>query len=385
MAEYKNLIKVGITGSYGKTSVKELCNAILSERYNVLSTPKSFNTPMGISTTINNSLSESTEIFIIEMGAKKRGEIKYLSKFVSPNIGVVTAVGRQHTNTFKGIDGVYSTKKELPDFLKGQTCVFNLMNEYTLRMYRDYSGNAIGVYLVIKKDIMNCKHLLKTKNIVRFLKRYQNVSYRYFEFPKNNTVYAKNIVLSENGSLFDVFYNGKFLIRAKIFLLGLHNVLNSLMAVAIAKFFGVTDSVILCGLSKVSSISARIEKSILPSGAVVLNNGYNSNIDSAKSSLAVLDLFSQPKKIVVTPGLVETENDVEYNEKFGELVAKCCTDVYIVKKKNRDYIYAGLKASGFDMSRVLSFSSFQEVKPYLNSAKSDTVFLIENDLPDNFS
>ena len=117
LSGFKKLIKIGITGSFGKTSTKEILTTILKEHYNVLATPKSFNTPFGITKTINNSLNNLHEVFVCEMGAKAKGEIKYLCDLTGVNYGIVTSVGRQHTNTFGSIEGVYKTKKELPDYL----------------------------------------------------------------------------------------------------------------------------------------------------------------------------------------------------------------------------------------------------------------------------
>ena len=98
---HPRLIKIGITGSYGKTSSKNILNEILSERYYVLSTPASFNTPMGLTITIREQLKAIHQVFIAEMGADKVGEINFLSKFIRPHYAIVTAIGPQHLNTFK--------------------------------------------------------------------------------------------------------------------------------------------------------------------------------------------------------------------------------------------------------------------------------------------
>jgi UDP-N-acetylmuramoyl-tripeptide--D-alanyl-D-alanine ligase len=115
---------IGITGSFGKTSTKEILYTMLKEAYSVIATPKSYNTPFGISKTILSGLQDYHDVFVCEMGAKKEGEIKFLCNYTNVNCGIVTSVGRQHTNTFGNIDGVYRAKKELPDFLKNNFCVF---------------------------------------------------------------------------------------------------------------------------------------------------------------------------------------------------------------------------------------------------------------------
>ena len=112
---HKNLTVVGITGSYGKTTTKFILNRILSEKFNVICTPQSFNTPMGVVRTVRGDLKPQTEIFICEMGAKNVGDIKEICDIANPDFGIITSVGPQHLETFKSVDNVYKTKFELAD------------------------------------------------------------------------------------------------------------------------------------------------------------------------------------------------------------------------------------------------------------------------------
>ena len=111
--EYRNLIKIGITGSYGKTSTKFILKTILSEKYNVLATPGSYNTSMGNVRVIREQLKPEHEIFISEMGARKKNDISEICEFVNPHIGIITSIGPQHLETFKTIENVAKTKGEL--------------------------------------------------------------------------------------------------------------------------------------------------------------------------------------------------------------------------------------------------------------------------------
>lgn len=113
LKEHKNLTVIGITGSYGKTSTKFILNRILSEKYNVVATPHSFNTPMGVVRTVREYLKPQTQIFICEMGAKNIGDIKEICDIVHPKYGIITSVGEQHLDTFKTVDNVFKTKFEL--------------------------------------------------------------------------------------------------------------------------------------------------------------------------------------------------------------------------------------------------------------------------------
>ncbi|MCG4586281.1 UDP-N-acetylmuramoyl-tripeptide--D-alanyl-D-alanine ligase, partial [Anaerosalibacter bizertensis] len=105
-----DLDTVGITGSFGKTSTKFIVDTILKEKYRVLKTPESYNTPMGISKVINSKLTNDYEIFIAEMGARYIGDIKEIAKLVHPKIGVITSIGPAHLETFKNIENIMKTK-----------------------------------------------------------------------------------------------------------------------------------------------------------------------------------------------------------------------------------------------------------------------------------
>lgn len=117
LATMPDLKIIGITGSFGKTSTKHYLHRILSEKYDVLMTPGSFNTPMGVIRTIREHLKPYNEIFICEMGAKQKGDVKEICELVRPEMGIITAVGPMHLETFKSIDNVQSTKFELADAL----------------------------------------------------------------------------------------------------------------------------------------------------------------------------------------------------------------------------------------------------------------------------
>ena len=106
LEEMPNLKVIGITGSYGKTSTKYIVSTILSQKYNVLMTPESFNTTMGVVRTINEKLNSMHNLFVCEMGAKQVGDIKEICDLVKPDYGILTAIGPQHLETFKTIDNV---------------------------------------------------------------------------------------------------------------------------------------------------------------------------------------------------------------------------------------------------------------------------------------
>lgn len=376
-----SILKIGITGSFGKTSVKEILLSILRRQYNVLATPKSFNTPFGISKTINENFTSLDEIFICEMGAKRVGEILQLCKMIDVDCGIVTSVGRQHTKTFGSIENIYKTKFELPKYLNDKPCVFNLMNSYTKRMFNEYPS-SIGVYLSLKHNFKSKKIL---KNFWRYSPNKMIATNRvYYEFPRTNVFSARNICVNHAYSGFDVYANSKFLFRSKIYLIGLHNIINSLLAIAMAVVLDVNLKNIELGLCDLKRIDSRCDVRESINGGVIINNGYNSNIDSVGFLLKTIDLFDKKNKVIVTPGLIESLDDYYYNFLFAQKISAVATSIVIVKDKNKRALLDGLNSVKYDMSRVRCVSSFNDVKDEINNCSSDWVYLIENDLPDNY-
>ena len=172
---HSSVIKIGITGSFGKTSVKEILRTILSQKYRVLATPRSFNTPLGIARTVNH-LDSTHDIFIAEMGARQTGDIKELADFVKPSFAVLTGVNHQHLETFGSIENTMNTKYELFESLPEDGFgFFSCNNKNSLELYQRFNGEKYlaGIdnedALVYAKDIkMDGKGTTFTVSFPRF-------------------------------------------------------------------------------------------------------------------------------------------------------------------------------------------------------------------------
>lgn len=336
------IIKIAIVGSYGKTSVKNILADILKEKYSVLITPESYNTPNGLALTINKNDIDKYQIFIMEMGAKRKGDITWLCKKYKPDFAILTAIGKQHLETFKTIEKIIDTKSEVLQFVK--MCVFNVGNDYVKDVSTDYTGDKILV-------------------------------------GDECDLYATNVNLSSELSSFKIIYHDQFFGEALTILTGSHNVDNILMAVAMAIKLGLSDKQILRGISNIKPIKSRMEKSVLSSGAIVINNGYNSNPDSACKSIDMVNLYSSKNKIIVTPGFVEM-GDKQYalNFELGCLIAENFQKCIVVNKVNRESLLDGLKSKGFDNYDVVD--KFKDID-FAQFSNND-IILIENDLPDSY-
>ncbi len=343
----KDLLTIGVTGSYGKTSVKFILQRILNEKFNVVATPESFNTPMGIIRTVREKLTPSTQIFIAEMGAKNIGDIKELCVLAEPQIGIITAVGPQHLESFKTIENIQKTKFELADYCKN--IYVNFESEYAKEKAGEYVPHSYGL---------------------------------------SNTceTYAENIEVTEFGTEFDVVtLSGKFHLTTK--LLGVHNVVNILGAVSIALSLGVTEKQIRFAVSSLAPTPHRLEKKAFMNGSVLLDDSYNSNPVGSVAAVNVLKYFNGKKKIVVTPGMVEHgEKEYEYNYNLGKEIANVSDFVILVGEKRSIPLLNGLKDAEFNEDSIAVVKTFKDCLPLLNKmCNENTVTLFENDLPDNYA
>ena len=351
LKEHKNLIKIAITGSYGKTTVKNILNTILSQKYNVLITPESYNTPMGLVKTIKR-LNENHEVFIAEMGAKRVGDIKYLSNIFEQNIAVVTGITSQHLETFFTLDNIIKTKGEIIENFSGDA-FFSADSDYTYKMFKDAKCN---------------KYLAGAKN-------------------KNESmVYAENVISNEAGTSFTLVYgNEKVEVSTK--LLGKHNVENIVLASAVALKLNVSLQEIAIALSSLEQIPHRLQLTKNDKGVYIIDDGYNSNIEGFKNAVETLNGFNANKKIIVTPGIVELGlAGPGHNFKLGELLSTVCDIVILVGRGETLYIREGLISKGYDLDKIYMAKDLEDAKAKLSEVlASGDVVLFENDLPDLLS
>lgn len=335
---------IAITGSYGKTSVKNFLYQLLGERYNVIMTPKSYNTPSGISKTINESNLNGVDYIILEMGAKRKGDIAKLCKMFPPQYGVLVSIGEQHLETFKNIENIITTKRELQNNISSDGfMVFNCYNELVKESAGVYCGNAVALG--------------------------ENQKYSISDFVQN-----------ENGIEFSFNENSEKLINVAVCLYGFHNAINVALAISTALSLGVSIDKIEQGLSKITPVDSRL-KPIKLNDNIVFNNGYNSNPISANCSLEVIANFKEYKKVVITPGFVEMGREqYRLNFEFGETLSKCADHIIVVKKINQKAIVDGIISSGYK-GRLECVNNFSDID--FNNF-THFVVLIENDLPSNY-
>ncbi|MCX7903224.1 MAG: UDP-N-acetylmuramoyl-tripeptide--D-alanyl-D-alanine ligase [Caloramator sp.] len=354
----KDLLVIGITGSYGKTSTKYFIKTILSEKFNTIMTPESYNTPMGITKVVREQLRDEHEVFVCEMGARYVGDIKELCEIVYPKIGVLTAVGLQHLETMGSQENIKKTKYELIESLPEDGVAF-------------FNGD---------NDI--CFELSKRRNIE---------TYVYGTNKKEGiNVYATDIKNTREGLKFTVHGDidgRKVQFECRTKLLGKHNVNNILAGVAVALKLGLSEEEIKRGIEKIEPVPHRLQILETNNGVTVIDDAFNSNPEGSALALEALSEMEGGKKIIVTPGMIELgEVEYEENKKFGQRIAKTCDYAILVGRKRSIPIVDGLKEENFPEDRIIVVNSLDEATHELSKIVAiGDIVLFENDLPDNYN
>jgi len=343
---FDKLTVIGITGSYGKTSVKEFLYAILKTNFSVLKTPQSYNTVLGISKVIDLELDESYEYFICEMAAYKRGEIKELSQMLKPKHGILTGINEQHLEMFGSLENTTKAKFELIQAIPSNGfSVINLDNKYIKENYEKYNKNYVFYGL------------------------------GDYDFS------AKNIKITEEGSQFDLILNKK-IYSCETRLLGKSQIENIVVASALAFKLGMNPVKIVAAIKNIRPVPHRLQPKTI-NNYFVIDDAYNSNITGFKESLYLLQNFESRTKVIVTPGIVDLGNEtLQIHRKLGEVCDEVCDLIILVGKSERT---KGLEAGVKNKNKVKSINTIADLWPTLDDMKlEDPVVLMENDLPDNY-
>lgn len=325
-------IKVGITGSFGKTSVKNMAKAILSEKYKVIATGASFNTPIGIARTVN-EIGLDCDIFIAEMGARRVGDIKELCKMVNPQYGIITGICAQHLETFGSLENIIKEKGVLANYAK-----------------KVVLGKSAAVIPAEEK------------------------------LAEGEDFAVEDISLRTDGTGFTLRFKEEK-IEVKTELLGRAAAEDIALAAALAYQLGMSAEEIKIGIEKIEPVPHRLEK-FEANGVTILDDSYNCNEEGAKCAVEVLKLF-EGNKWVVTPGIVELGIlETEKNEALGASFVGL-EQVVLVGETLVQTVKKGYLAAGGDKEKIRTVPTLKDAQELLAKelATGDTVLFL-NDLPD---
>ena len=344
---------IGITGSFGKTSVKHILGHILKSFAPTLITPGSVNTPMGITRIIREQLEDNHRYFVVEMGAYGPGSIERLCRLAPPDLGIITAVGHAHYERFRTIEAVARAKFELAQAVvnkNGKVVVHEkpLEIEYAGTMTREKRSHFIIVGETAIADV---------------------VIERAEQLPEGLRVFLRH-----NGD--------SYCIDAPLY--GLHHADNITLAFAAALALDIPAETIVTALKSVPQITHRLEVKRQPDGTVLIDDAFNSNPVGFSSALDLLPVLAkQGRRILVTPGMVELgEAHNDAHAEIGKKAGHICDVALVVQAARIPTFVEGFKATG-NGKTLVEVTSFNEASAWLDqNRRGGDVILLENDLPD---
>ncbi len=344
---------IAVTGSYGKTSTKNIISDILNIKYIAFPTPQNFNTNYGLIRTINEYIDKYNDYFIAELGAFRKGDIKSRASIVKPKYGVLTKIGTAHLDTFGSIANTTETKFELIEFLPSD-----------------------GVAFLNIDDELQVNYKIKNK-----------VKVIWYGLNQKADVYATNIRYSSEGMKFKVnFKNDNNIYDFTTKLLGEANVYNILAGIAVGKELGLSIEELQKGVLQIRPVEHRLQ--IRKQGLITyIDDAYNSNPVGSKMALDVLKLMPG-HKIIITPGMIEmgtSQYEVNYN--FGKFIADSVDLAILVGVEQTKPIQDAIKDTNFDLNKLIILNDVKEAIAIANNyfKNEETYILLENDLPDIFN
>lgn len=325
LSEMKYLQIVAITGSYGKTSIKNFVAQILSKKFNVYATPRSVNTLGGIMADINNALPEDTEIYICEAGARQSGDIYDITTFVEPQIVVVGKVGEAHIEYFKSLKNIIATKLEIMQSPK------------------------------LEKAFIHTSVTDEPHEKVTF-------------FGDDISEVEANL----DGIDFKVDINGEVL-NLHTDILGEFQTMNIAIAARIANSFGMSNEEIIQAVSKLEPVEHRLQM-IKAGGKIILDDGYNGNIDGMLEGVRLCSLH-EGRKVIVTPGLVESTD--ELNLKLIHAINEVFDIVIVTGSLNAQLFDKNLKVQ----NKIMLANKSVMTDVLASQTKAGDIILFANDAP----
>ncbi len=330
IANYKrnkyNIPVIGITGSVGKTSTKDMVANVVSQKYKTLKTLGNNNNNIGLPFTILRLKDE--EAMVLEMGMDHLREIALLSKIARPNICVITNIGTSHIKTLGTQENIFKAKLEILEGAENPTIIINNDDKILNKWYEKN-----------KKD----------KNIITYgIKNKSDIMAKDIEVTLENSRYT--CVVDEEE------------IKIKIPVGGEHFVSNSLCATAIGKVLEIENENIAKGIESFELTKQRMDITELETGIKVINDAYNANCESMQASLKILGNSNQNRKIAVLGDMLNLgEYSKELHEKVGKAVAENKIDILICQGDETKYIVEEAEKQGIKKEKIYKLESREQV------------------------
>ncbi len=333
IASMEDLIVVGVTASYGKTSIKNFIAHLLGAKYRTYATPRSVNTLGGVMKDINEDLPEDTQVYVVEMGARGEGDIAEIAEFVNPRVAVVGKIGPAHIEYFKTLEKIRNTKMEI---LRSK------------RLEKAYVHESAMVKPDEKVETYGMGD--STEELLEPMHRIDNVA-----------ADLEKTCFTLDGTRFCASVLGAF------------NAENIAAAILVARHLGIDDESIAKQLSTLQPVAHRLQR-IDAGGKLILDDSFNGNIDGMMASFDLASTY-KGRKVVITPGLVEAD------EALNEQVAKRANEVFDLVIVTGDLNYAIFKKY-VDSDKLLKLESKAEMERILvERTRGGDLILFANDAP----
>lgn len=350
IAKFSNLKVIGITGSYGKSTTKEILSDILSKKYKILKTPANINTAIGIAQLILNKLDKTCEIFVVEMGAYKIGEIKEICDMVKPKIGIITAINEQHLALFGSIKNTIKAKFELVDSLpKDGLAILN-------------AGDANI------QDGLELRNSLAEKIRARI---------KLYSVGAKSDVYAIGEANDRQNIKFK-FISGADMKDFAVNITGAHNISNVLAAIIVAQEFGMDLDEISQIAKKISHLDFTLKVLAGPNGSIMVDDTYNANPDGVFAALSHIK-NQRGRKIIVMSSLIELGSRAhEIHQKFGKEISAIAANLFFLDNYYISDIRKGVAKNKESNIEIKNEKNTKKISEYLKNElkSSDTVLFV---------
>lgn len=357
VAGMPNLKVIGIAGSYGKTTMKEMVAAVLKRDYEVLQTPENINTPLGIATLVLEKLSSKTQVFVMEMGEHEPGDISDICRIAKPDFGIITGINEAHLERMGDIQRTIGTVFELAGTPGDSPILMNADDRLVRESYKEHIGQHKPLF-------------------------YSSQGQKLSEYVSRNEKFHEDA----SGNSFQLVRGSEEIRDFKTRLLGRYSIGTAMAAAILGREFEVPIAHIQTAIAELPPVHHRLEPVPNRNGVTVIDDSYNGNPEGVREAIHVLAGFSGRRRIYITPGLVEMgarSDEIHYN--IGKELASAADKVILVRNSVTPQIAAGLKAAGFPEESIVFFENALEAHAGLgNIVRAGDAVLFQNDWPDNY-
>jgi UDP-N-acetylmuramoyl-tripeptide--D-alanyl-D-alanine ligase len=313
---------IGIAGSYGKTTMKTTLETVLSQKFNVLATPESINTPLGIAGWLLKNFKNSTEILIIEMGEHYKGDVKYLCQMLPPDLAIITGISEAHFERLGSLENTAATIFELAQNSRTETVLY------------------------LNSD---------DQNVMNFYDKYANDKKVEFYSKINPLIKNKSFDQERPAWLADIVGIGEI----EIPFLADYIFADIQATILIAELLGLSHADIKKGLYEIRPVEHRLQPISGEGNVLVIDDSYNSNPAGVEEAIKVLGRFEGRRKLYITPGIVETgASNKRVHVEIGCKLAGVADIAILIRNSATPFIAEGLKESGFKEENIIWFNIY---------------------------